>query len=98
MSRSSLAYHTSSSGHLGEFGHLRAIRAYHLSRYRPASASGQAVVPAGDHEARRETLYVPLPGRGQRLIEVIDVEDDVALGRGEPAEVDQVAVAASLDS
>ena len=35
-------------------------------------------------------------GAGQRLVEVVDVEDDVALRRGEAAEVQQMRVAARL--
>jgi hypothetical protein len=51
----------------------------------------------GDDHACGQTLEVPLPGRGQRLIEVIDVEDHLSLGRGEAAEVQQMRVAAGLD-
>ena len=36
-------------------------------------------------------------GAGQSLVEIIDVEQDVAFGRGEAPEIHQVAVAASLD-
>ena len=35
-------------------------------------------------------------GRRQGLVEIVDVEEDVALRRGEAAEVHQVSVAAGL--
>nr|GFD53734.1 hypothetical protein [Tanacetum cinerariifolium] len=53
-----------------------------------------AQVPRGDQKARHQALEVPLPGAGVRLVEVIDAEQQVALGCGEAAEVHQVAVAA----
>ena len=46
---------------------------------------------------RREPLHVPLERRRQRLVEVVQVEDEVALGGGEDPEVREVAVAAGLD-
>ena len=49
-----------------------------------------------DLEARGQALDVPLERPGMGLVEVVDVEHEVALGRGEPAEVDQVGVAAEL--
>ncbi len=53
---------------------------------------------SGDDNAGREPLNVPLPGRPQGFVEIVDVEEDVALGRGETAEVHQVSVAAGLDA
>ena len=47
---------------------------------------GQAQGAPGNHHAGSQSLEVPLPGRGQGLIKVIDVEDNVALGGGEAAE------------
>ena len=57
---------------------------------------GEAVVPAGDLQARREALDVPLPGPRQGLVEVVDVEDEATLRGGEHAEVRQVGVPAGL--
>ena len=51
---------------------------------------------SGDDNAGREPLDVPLPGRRQSFVEIVDVEEDVALGRGETAEIHQVSVAAGL--
>ena len=59
-------------------------------------ASLEAEIARGDLEARREPLDVPLPGPGQRLVEVVDVEDQLAVGRGVAAEVGEVRVAAEL--
>ena len=55
-----------------------------------------AVVLGGDQHARRQALDVPLPGTRQRLVEVVEVEHQPPLGRGEHAEVRQVRVAATL--
>ena len=57
----------------------------------------EAAIAAGDGEARDEPLDVPLERAGQRLVEVVDVEDQPAVGRGEGTEVRQVRVAAELD-
>ena len=56
-----------------------------------------AVVAPGDLEARREPLHVPLPRTGERLVEVVHVEDQPSLGRAEHPEVRQVGIAADLD-
>ena len=50
-----------------------------------------------DLEARREPFHVPFPRTGERLVEVVDVEQHLPLWRGEHAEVRQVRVAAQLD-
>ena len=51
--------------------------------------------PGQDH-AGGQALDVPFPGRRQRFIQVIDVEDHVALGRGKAAEVREVGVPTGL--
>ena len=56
----------------------------------------EAAIPARDREARREPLHVPLERARQRLVEVVDAEDQPAVGCGEDAEVGQVRVAAEL--
>ena len=74
------------------------------SRYsrRPAmtiarrSAAREPAVAAHDLEAGREPLDVPLPRTGQRLVEVVDVEQHPPLRGAEQAEVRQVGVAAQL--
>ena len=59
--------------------------------------SSNSRLRAGDLEAGRQALEVPLEGPGQRLVEVVDVEDQVPLRRGEAPEVGQVRVSAQLD-
>ena len=56
----------------------------------------EPAVAAGDLEARRESLDVPLERAVKRLVEVVQVEDEIALRRPEAAEVQQVRVAAEL--
>ena len=55
-------------------------------RSSPARGLGKAEA-AADHEAGPQSLDVPLPGTGQRLVEVVAVEDQLALGRPEDPEV-----------
>ena len=56
----------------------------------------EAAIAPGDGEARGEPLDVPLERAGERLVEVVEAEDELAVGRGEAAEVRQVGVAAEL--
>ena len=55
------------------------------------------VLPGGHHQAGGEAGDVPLEGPGQRLVEVTQVEVEVALGRGPEPEVQDVGVTAELD-
>ena len=64
---------------------------------RPALLVGEAAVASGDLHARDQPLDVPLERPGVRLVEVVDVEDEVALGAREQTEVRQVGIAAQLD-
>jgi hypothetical protein len=50
----------------------------------------------GDDNAGSEPLQIPFPRSGKSLVEVIDIENDVALRRREPSEIQQVRVAAGL--
>ena len=61
-----------------------------------AVGRGEAAVASHDLEAGREPLHVPLPRAGERLVEVVDVEQHLPLGRAEQAEVRQVGVTAQL--
>ena len=82
-----------------KLGHLE-----HVSRYERTQASDdrasrrgvEAAVAGGDLEARGEALDVPLPRPRQRLVEVVDVEDEAPLRRLVETEVHQVGVAAEL--
>ena len=55
------------------------------------------VLTAGHHQAGGEALDVPLEGPAQGLVEVPQVEEQVALGGGPQPEVQDVGVAAQLD-
>ena len=56
----------------------------------------EALGPGRHREAGTETLEIPLPRSGQCLVEVVDIEDQPPLGRGEPSEVDEMGVPAQL--
>ena len=56
----------------------------------------EAAITPRDREARDEPLDVPLEGPRERLVEVVEAEHDLAVGRREAAEVRQVRVAAEL--
>ena len=58
---------------------------------------GKAVRPRRDHDARGETLDVPLEGPGQRFVEVVEVEDQFPVGCAVPSEVAQMGIATELD-
>ena len=60
------------------------------------SAAVAATIAAGQREAGDEPLHVPLPRPRQGLVEVVEVEDEPPLRRGEGAEVGEVGVAAEL--
>ena len=62
-------------------------------------AGGAAVTgfAAGEDEGGGEAFEVPLEGAGDGFVEVIEVEDELAVGGGEGAEVLDVGVAAELD-
>ena len=82
--------------HLGEAGHVLAV-ATCTHKYRIARLpSLKVIVASGDDEASREPFDIPLPRRGQRFIEIVDVENDSPFRRGEVAEVRQMSIAARL--
>ena len=54
----------------------------------------RAVLPPRHPDARDQPAHVPLPRPGVRLVEVVEVEDQVPLGGGVEAEVAQVGVTA----
>ena len=82
--------------HRGIVRHLGAIAAHGQTRRGAGLAVTEAIVPRGDREARRQALDVPVERRRKRLIEVVDVEDQPPVRRGEHAEIQQVRVTAGL--
>ena len=82
--------------HRRRVGHRRAIGLRGGARGRTLVLPPVAVVARRDDEARDEALDVPLERRGERLVEVVEVEDEPAVRRGEHPEVREVRVAAAL--
>jgi hypothetical protein len=56
----------------------------------------QAVRSSGKDKGGSELFDVPLPWRGQRLVKIVQVENDIAFGRGETAEIYQMAITTCL--
>ena len=83
--------------HLGELGHLCSIGGDRRARRGTRIGSVEAVVACRDREARRHPLHVVLERPGERLVEVVQVEQQRSLGRCERTEVREVRVAAQLD-
>ncbi len=63
---------------------------------RVALGRRESPLPRCDVHARAEALHVPLPRAGHGLVEVVDVEHQVAFGAGEQPEVVDVRVATGL--
>ena len=76
--------------------------AWRYGRDRPQRRGGsvggtEAVIARRDGEARRHTLHVVLEWPWQGLVEIIEIEEQGPVGRGESTEVRQMRVAAQLD-
>lgn len=82
--------------HAGELAHPLPVAPHARPHGGRAPSAGEPVGAAGDGQARGEPLDVPLPRAGERLVEVVDVEDQVPLGGGEQPEVQHVGVTAQL--
>ena len=61
---------------------------------RRTASSRVSFCPPGHPDARHQPAQVPLPAAGVGLVEVVEVDHEVALRRGVEAEVAQVGVAA----
>ena len=82
--------------HLREAPHRLAVLA-HGGPHDPAShCIAEAQVPSGDREAGGEPLHVPLERSRQRLVEVVETEDEPPIRCGVDAEVREVRVSAEL--
>jgi hypothetical protein len=82
--------------HRGEATHPFAVGADGRGDDGPAVPGGESVLPPGDDQAHGQPLEVPLPRPGQRLVEIVDVEHEIAFGRAEQPEVEHVGIAAQL--
>lgn len=49
---------------------------------------------AAHHDARHEAFHIPVPRGDRGLVEVVEIEDDLALGRRKEPEIADVGVAA----
>ena len=83
--------------HLGELPHRLAVVAHGAEHGGTGLRRGEVAVSPGDLKAGGEALDVPLPWPREGLVEVVDVHDQAAIGRGEDAEVREVGIAAGLD-
>ncbi len=84
--------------HRSERVHGLAIRAHGLEHDHAPLLLREVELARGDREARRQALEVPLPRARRRLVEVVDVEDELPLRRAEHAEVGEVRIPAELDA
>jgi hypothetical protein len=54
-------------------------------------------IARGHGKAHGKTLDIPLPGRRECLVKVIDIEDQIPLWRPKEAKVEQMAISTGLD-
>ncbi len=82
---------------IGKTIHALAIGARGRGSQSAALRLRQAQIGGGDRDAGGEPLQVDGEiDAGKRLVEIVDVEENIVLWRGEGAEIHQMAVAASL--
>ena len=93
-SRSTRSYARSSSGCSARRARWSRYAAHAAGHRVGALRLGRTVLPPGHPDARDEPAQVPLPRPGVGLVEVVEVEDEVALRGGVEPEVAQVGVAA----
>ena len=82
--------------HAGKSPHLRGVA---LDACLRSLARGAVFVPcgaAGQHQRSGHALQIPLERAANGFIEVVDVEDEAAVGRGIGAQVAHVRIAAEL--
>ena len=84
-------------GELGVLRHRLAVGPRHLAGQAGLLLAIELPLPRHQDDTDEETFDIPLKRSRSRLIKVVDVEDQAALGRGIEAEVQQVGIAAELD-
>ncbi len=62
--------------HTGEAPHRLAVGAHRVGHDSAALLAGEALLATGDGQARRQALDVPLERPGERLVEVVEVEQE----------------------
>ena len=80
--------------HRGQVADLGAVSGHAPQDRRFALLLAGAVLPARDPDARHQAPQIPLPRAGVRLVEVVQVDDQIPLRGGVEAEVPQVRVTA----
>jgi hypothetical protein len=81
--------------HRCEMPHRLAVRPHDFEHGLGSLGLAEVPLPRSHLEAGCETLDVPLERARQRLVEIVEVEDEVAFRRGEAAEIGEVRVAES---
>ena len=80
--------------HRRELAHGIAVHLHRGQHCVAPRRRAEVPAPPGHLDARGEPLHVPLERAGEGLVEVVHVEHERPLGRAEPAEVEEVRVAA----
>lgn len=57
---------------------------------------GVPVVAAGHGKADAQTFDIPLPGSGQGFVEIVEVEDQIALGSRKQTEIQEMTIPTGL--
>ena len=83
--------------HLREPCHGLSVVPYRCQRHVMGLGPGESVVASRDREARGHALHVVFERTRQCLVEVVQVEQQRSLGRGEHPEVGQVRIATELN-
>ena len=81
----------------GQFPHHQAVLGHAGQNDLPGDFLAGSVLPGRNHRAGGHPFHVPLPGGGQRFVEIVQVEDQLAVGCRIAAEVRDVSIAAGLD-
>ena len=79
--------------HPRELAQVLAVGANGVFTMAPFGARGAA----RDFDTHDQALEVPFPRSRQRLVEIVDIEDQYAFGRGEAAKVREMAITARLN-
>ena len=82
--------------HRGVPGHHHPIDGDGLERRVGARRLGEPCLASGEDDTGAEPLDIPFPGAGNRLVEVVHIEEEIAFGRGGETEVLEMRVATGL--
>ena len=83
-------------GQRGELRHRDPVGPHRLDGHRAGIGRRETIVLSSDREAGRHPLHVVLERAGEGLVEVVQTEHYLSLGRGVAAEVGQMSVTAQL--